>query len=477
MRRRIALWAELLGLSFRTVPVLTSGMFAVLALSTVAAAGAGLGLRYAVDGGVRHDATTAVAGALGAALAFGLTSMINGMRGSLRILLVENVGVIHLNARIHRDIAGVEGLDHLETPEYLDRVPVGGGAVWGIMDGLWAAIDAVANVLQLGISLALLGALSPWLLALLLFAACPLWFDQRGQRAVRHAETETAEQLRLQKQLFDLATSAAEGKEVRVAGAGFELARRQSEAWRAAQSARLRARIAAAGWKLAGWLVFTAAFAGALALVVYRARHGHGTPGDVVLAITIATGLRQSVHAAVTRATDTAGAGRLIDPYLWLRDFAARDDARRDDARGADRHAPTALREGIDLDHVSFTYPGTTRPALDDVSVRLPAGAVVAVVGEYGSGKTTLVKLLAKFHTPDGGTIRADGVDLAELDTSAWWEHSAAVFQDFGRFHIAFGETIGLGDPPHMDDPRELDRAVGEAGARGVLAGLPDGLA
>jgi ATP-binding cassette subfamily B protein len=472
MRRRLALWAELLRLSFRIVPVLTCIMFGVLALSVVAVAAAALELRNAIDGTVRGDTALAVGSALGAALAYGLHTMINGMRGNLRILLVEKVAMTELSARITRDIAAVEGMDHLENPEYLDRVTVVSGAAWGIMDGLWAVVDSVANVLQLAVCLVLLGAVSPWLLILLLFAAAPLWFDQRGQRAVRQAEIDTAEQFRLQKHLFDLATSAAEGKEIRVAGAGAELARRQGDAWNAAQSARLRARLVAAGWKLAGWGVFIVAFAAALALVVYRARNGHGTTGDVVLTITIAANLRQAVQATVNRAADTAGARRLTDPYLWLRDFAARERELRSESLAV----PEKLRRGIELDRVSFTYPGTERRALDDVSMYLPAGSIVAVVGEYGSGKTTLIKLLAKFHKPDGGAIRVDGVDLARLDTGRWRAGMAAAFQDFGRFHIDLGEAVGLGDPEQWGQREPIEQAVLNAGAGDLLARLPDGL-
>ena len=81
----------------------------------------------------------------------------------------------------------------------------------------------------------------------------------------------------------------------------------------------------------------------------------------------------------------------------WLEDYAASL------AASADQQAPERLREGITLDHVSFAYPGTTRLVLDDVSFDIPAGAVVAIVGENGAGKTTLVKLLAKMYEPTSG--------------------------------------------------------------------------
>jgi ATP-binding cassette subfamily B protein len=110
------------------------------------------------------------------------------------------------------------------------------------------------------------------------------------------------------------------------------------------------------------------------------------------------------------------------------------------------------------------------------VSVRIPAGAVVAIVGEYGSGKTTLVKLLAKFYRPDTGRITLDGVDLADLDTADWRSRVSAAFQDFGRLETTFAEGIGLGDLPHLTDRERITRAVRDADASALVERLPQGL-
>jgi ATP-binding cassette subfamily B protein len=116
--------------------------------------------------------------------------------------------------------------------------------------------------------------------------------------------------------------------------------------------------------------------------------------------------------------------------------------------------------EGITIDHVSYTYPGTGRPALSDVCVTLPAGSVVAIVGEYGSGKTTLVKLLEKFYRPDSGRIMVDALPLSSLDTAGWRARTTVAFQDFGRFHTTVRENVGLGDPAHLDDTSRVLAAL-----------------
>jgi ATP-binding cassette subfamily B protein len=235
---------------------------------------------------------------------------------------------------------------------------------------------------------------------------------------------------------------------------------------------RLQARVRAAGWKLLGWTTFTLAFTAALALVVYRTARGQGTVGDIVLTMTVAVTLRDSIQETVFRASMAMGAGQLIEPYLWLRDYVAAERARA----AGDRPPPQRLDDGITFERVTFTYPGADGPALDDVSCRIPAGSVVAVVGEYGSGKTTLVKLLCKFYEPGSGSIRVDGSELASLDTVAWRARISAAFQDFGRFHIRFADTVGLGDLPHLADRDRIRAAVDAADAAGLVDRLPDGL-
>ena len=472
MTRYPALWWELLRLCWRRVPGLVLGMFAAHLLTIAALVGSALSLRTAVNATLHQQAALAVSGALGAAAAYAVSAALADYRSIFRVQVVERVGLTDLHEQIHRDIATVEGLDHLERSDFLDRVTVVHKSAWAIMDGLWAAVETVFNTGQVVASLLLLGTLSPWLLSLLVFAAVPLCFDQRGQSAVKRAETDTAEDFRLQQHLFELATSAAAGKEIRVAGTGAELARRQTACWDAAMRGRGRARMVAAAWKCCGWSVFTLGFVGGLGLIAYRAAHGSGTVGDIVLTVAVANSLRESVHAAVSRATVVAGAGVLIEPYLWLREQVALDRAR---TRGSVA-SPEVLREGIEFRDVSYAYPGTDRMALDRVSVRIPAGSVVAIVGEYGSGKTTLVKLLGKFYRPDSGAVLVDGTDLAELDTEGWRARSSAAFQDFARPRTGFAEAVGLGDLPRLGDRERIEEAVRAADAESLVARLPQGL-
>src|SRR5204863_499278 len=154
----------------------------------------------------------------------------------------------------------------------------------------------------------------------------------------------------------------------------------------------------------------------------------------------------------------------------WLEDYAATIVA------DEDLPVPDRLRDGITFDHVSFAYPGTERLVLDDVNVMLPAGAVVAIVGENGAGKTTLVKLLAKLYAPTSGTISVDGVPLARMPASEWRERLAGAFQDFFRFEFRAKQSVGVGDVPRVEDEPAVVTAVDRAGAHDVVDRLTSGL-
>ena len=116
------------------------------------------------------------------------------------------------------------------------------------------------------------------------------------------------------------------------------------------------------------------------------------------------------------------------------------------------------------------------RLLLDDVSFDLPAGKVIAIVGENGAGKSTLVKLLAKMYEPTSGRILVDGVDLARIATVDWRTRLAGAFQDFFRFEFLARQTVGLGDLPRVDDEPAVVTAVTRAGADDVIVRLPAGL-
>jgi ATP-binding cassette subfamily B protein len=110
---------------------------------------------------------------------------------------------------------------------------------------------------------------------------------------------------------------------------------------------------------------------------------------------------------------------------------------------------------------LTFAYPGGGRPVLDHFDLTIPAGASLAIVGQNGAGKTTIAKLLCRLYDPDSGAIEVNGVDLRELDLTAWRTRLAAVFQDFVRYELPLRDNVApLGAPPGV-----VERALERAGA------------
>jgi ATP-binding cassette subfamily B protein len=138
--------------------------------------------------------------------------------------------------------------------------------------------------------------------------------------------------------------------------------------------------------------------------------------------------------------------------------------------------AAVVAEEGIRFEDVGFRYPGAERWALRNVSLFIPKGQSLALVGENGAGKTTFIKLLSGLYQPSEGRIRLDGRDLADWDPQALLARIGVIFQDFNQYQLALRENVAFGSIDHLTDDLRLARALEQGGAREVVAGLPAGV-
>jgi ATP-binding cassette, subfamily B, bacterial len=378
---------------------------------------------------------------------------------------------IALEAHVARLQASIATITHHERPDYLDRLAMLRNQVF-VLDHMYMSVFSTCGwILRLGVTVALLMSIHPALGLLALFAL-PTVFTSTWRPAVeRDALERGAAANRLARHLFTIATTATPGKEVRVTGIGERLISERRAAWERWYGPVSSARWGSASWHVLAWAVFACAFVGAIVFVSSRPSAGAAGPGNVLLAL--AAGSRLSAYIGATvgeigflRGFWLDGARRLA----WLEDYAASSVA------SADTPVPVRLARGIRFEHVSFAYPGTDRLVLDDVNLDLPAGSVVAIVGENGAGKTTLVKLLAKLYEPKDGRILIDGAELARMHADEWRARLSGAFQDFFRFEFRARHTVGVGDLPRLDDEPAVVAAVERAGAEDVVARLPAGL-
>lgn len=268
-----------------------------------------------------------------------------------------------------------------------------------------------------------------------------------------------------------MATTPAAGKELRVFDLGdFLLARH------AAAEERVARAIEQANWRATAvrtlsWLCFAGGYVAAVLVVTQRASQGKATPGDVILAITLALPLvllaaNAGPYVSVLSQL-SAAAGRL----MWVADAASSATS-----TGGSRQMPERWNEGIRLSNVGFRYPGGSEQVLADVTLHLPPGTVLAVVGENGAGKSTLIKLLCGLYRPTEGAITFDGVDSAEYQGGEQWRSRICVgFQDFVNFEFLASESVGVGDLARRFEQLAVGAAAARGGADGVITTLPAG--
>jgi ATP-binding cassette, subfamily B, bacterial len=462
-----SMW-RLCRLGYQYEPALMGTAFVLTLVAAVPDALMALWLKLIGEGLLERDSTllwTSIGGLAASAVA---TWFLQTVSTRLQRRFRDKV-TIALESHVARLQAGIGTVAHQERPEYLDRLSVLREQVFTLDHMYMSVFSTVGWLVRLGITVALLASVDPVLIFLALFAIPTVATTSWRPGVERTAQERGAPAERLARHLYQLTTNASPAKELRVLGVGRELADRRRSAWEEWYGPVADARTRSALWYASGWLVFGLAYVGAVVLV---ATGPHASAASAILVLSAGSRLSGYVGATVgeigfLRGIWMDGSRRLA----WLEDYAARE---RDDAN---LPAPARLSRGIRFDHVTFQYPGATSPALEDVDLELPAGVVVAVVGENGAGKSTLVKLLAKLYAPSQGRILADDMELGRIVSDDWRAGLAGSFQDFFRFELLASESIGVGDLPRIRDGDAIVRASERAGATDVLAALPDGAA
>jgi ATP-binding cassette subfamily B protein len=425
-----------------------------------------LWLKFLADGvlGGRHALVSIAAVGMGASVAGTWFLRVISDRTQRRFREKMTIALESLVAGLQ---ASVTTIEHHERPEILDRLAVLRNQVF-VLDHVYMSLFGTGGwILRLGVTLALLMSIHP-ALALLAVFALPALFSSAWRPGVeRAAEERGASATRLARHLFDIATTAPPGKEVRVTRIGDRLVAERRQVWERWYGPVAAARWSTAWWHALAWTLFGAAY---VAAVVFVSSVLKATPGNVLLVL--AAGARLSAYISAT-----VGEIGFLRMWLdgsrrlaWLEDYAARQ------LQGADAAVPDRLEKGIAFEHVSFAYPGTERLVLEDVNVHLQPGTVVAIVGENGAGKTTLVKLLCGLYKPGTGRILVDGVELARMPQHQWRLRLAGAFQDFFKFEFLAHQSVGVGDVPRVDDRPAVAAAVDRAGAGDVVDHLAAGL-
>ena len=454
-------------LGYRAEPRLLALSLGLALLMMLPDALLALWLKFLVDGMTEGRRTLVMVAGIGLALSVTATWYLSLMSQRVQRRFRDKVAIA-LESHVAQLQASVPTLEHHERPEYLDRLAMLRDQVFALDHMFMSLFSTLGWLFRLVVTAILLASIDPTLV-LLMFAALPAFWTATWRPAVeRRTEESVIANARLARHMFVLGTTAPPAKEVRVTNTGDWLVTERRAAWQRWYGPVAKVRWTSAAWHAWAWAVFAAAYVSAIVYVATGLDRG---VGDVVLVL--AAGNRLARYVGATAGELGFLRGFWLDSsrrLTWLEDYAAGVDAT------ATASAPDRLVDGISFDHVSFRYPGTDRLVLDDITLHLPAGAVVAVVGENGAGKSTLVKLLVRMYLPTSGRITVDGVDLAEIKTDEWRTRLAGAFQDFYRFELQAQHTVGVGDLPRLDDRGATHDAVERAGAGDVVDRLAYGI-
>ncbi|MBV9264697.1 MAG: ABC transporter ATP-binding protein [Acidobacteriaceae bacterium] len=374
----------------------------------------------------------------------------------------------HVSIRLMQHATSLD-LVSFEDPVFYDKMERARRQTTARM-GMLASLAGMAQ--QLVTLLTMLSAVVfyyPWLLVLLLLATVPVFLGETKFAMLSYSilyrytpERRELDYLRL------LGASNDSAKEVKIFGLGEYLVERSRGLFERFynENRGLAIRRALHGTFIN--LVPTGAYYAAYALIIVRALAGALTVGDLTLMVGAFSRARNIMENLVSSLVGVS------EQALYIRDlfdFFETEAAITSPPNAIP--APRPIRDGFEFQHVSFSYPGSEKRVLSDVTFRFYAREKIALVGENGAGKTTLVKLLARLYDPTEGRILLDGTDLREYDVDDLRREIGVIFQDYMRYDMLARENIGFGRILEIGDDARIIRSAEKSLAAGVIEGLP----
>jgi ATP-binding cassette, subfamily B, bacterial len=381
-----------------------------------------------------------------------------------RFLLFANTQLLQQATRL--DLA------HYESSEFHDIMEraqqSGSNYPMRVMRLLLQLLGQVTRLVGL---LALLLRFNPLVFVLLLLSALPtFWVSVRfSERRFWMTRRQTPSR-RLADYFGKILTEPTFVKEVRLFNLGDYLAEQyhdiRAEFNRESQVLARRQGLAQVTLEI----ISAVGFYGAYALVLWETVRGFVTIGD----LTLYAGTFQQAQTATTGILTTTATlyefNLYVSQYFEFIDLAPQVISPRHP-----KNFPEPICEGLVLQDVYFTYPGSEQPTLKNISLTVGPQECIALVGLNGSGKTTLLKLLTRLYDVDRGLIAIDDIPLSAFDLKDLRRNIGVLFQDFARYALSVKDNIGFGNLPERSDEVQVTRAATDAGATDVIEGLGKG--
>jgi ABC-type multidrug transport system fused ATPase/permease subunit len=425
-------------------------------------------VRDGLDSSAGHEALLALAGLIAA---FVLLRLAIPVQFAIATALRLNIRA-QMETRVMRAVSRPVSIAHLEDPEIQDCIAMAQGvstALYGPGDVVFALMARVPLWLQTVGSAVILARFS-WPLAMLVLVASVVASVLQQREFVSTVSSRHAHRDARRAEYFrDLALRPEAAREVRVYGLGDWLVERFTREWQRAIAPVWRTRMRGNRNVIASTVTLFVVAGIAYATVGIAGVHEEITLGAVAVYFSAIRGF------GVLGWTD-------INDFALAYGAAAVPAIRALEARfeGDDTPVPApgqaiVCRDAIQFENVSFRYPGAPTDVIDGLSLVIPAGHSLAIVGLNGAGKTTLMKLLCRLYEPTAGRITVDRVDLATLDPRAWHRHVTAIFQDVVRYPLSAKENIALGAIGLPPSNEQIRNAARQAGALKMIERLPAG--
>ncbi|HEX8759738.1 MAG TPA: ABC transporter ATP-binding protein [Pseudonocardiaceae bacterium] len=403
---------------------------------------------------------------------FAARGLLDAAVGAVQAVLAPRVELRAQN-ELHAAVIGAEliAFDDADFVELVRRTSAQG--IRSVRYGVGDVGSLLSSAISLIAAIVTAGLLNPVLAPVVLFAAVPNgWANVRAALMSYESYVRTVSRMRRLGITSDMIISRSEAAEVRAFTTQDTLLgeHRRIGSQLAAEAVGVEHRktgIRLIGRGLAG--VGTALAYGVLGLLLYA--------GGMPLALAGAAAVAMRTASSAVSNTVFA-ANRLFEHSFYLDMLTCCLTQARSQHR-----ATAGLRlprdpQLIELDNVSFNYPGKDEPALHQVNVTIHRGQVVALVGENGSGKSTLAKVITGLYLPDLGRVTWDGVDIAKVDQRELHSRVAVVLQDPVEWPMTAENNIRIGRLERPDpDGSVLAAAAADSGADAVIAELPDGWA
>lgn len=399
-----------------------------------------------------------------------LQRLLGGLNEWVSTAQAELVGD-HVKALIHEKAAEVD-YGFYESAAYHDQLEQvnsqANGRVLQLLQNIGGLLQATVTLLSIS---AILLQYSVWLPVVLIVSTLPAFFVVVRHNKKYHAWWEASTARRRLAQYFDLmVTFDASAAEVRVNNTGGYFRARYRELRKALREERLRLLRNQVVARLFATFLGLIATGGAMVWVVLRAVRGQATIGDLALFYQ-AFNQGQSLMGALLQ-----NMGQIYTNTLFLEHlFEFLDQKNLLEESTDPAPFPTTVEEGIRFEDVTFTYPGSRYPALESFDLTIPAGKIVAIVGENGAGKSTFIKLLCRFYDPDTGRVTVDGRDIRTFTQSDLRRNIAVMFQVPMKYQMTAEENIRFGDLQREVVLDEIEAAAAGGGAHDFITRLPQG--